>query len=166
MGGDYQEQPATTIPEPRPEPASTSKPKRKSKSKKDEAEKSMKSAKEIQDNVISWLDNDNTPEVPWFDALIKAQPPLSLDEEPLPGNTLQYTQKIMQGLNIDTLTKKELRRIKRDAFDFLVKQSGSTIELEYQLENIALAMNDRFDWRQPGVNLSFDPTKYFPYVTN
>lgn len=95
MDADYQEQaepiPEFTIPESRPAPSSTSKPKKKSQSKKNKAEESMKSMKDIQVNVISWIDNDETPEVAWFDEMIKAQPPLPDDEEPLPGNTFQYT---------------------------------------------------------------------------
>lgn len=98
--------------------------------------------------------------------IIKAQPPLE-DEEPLPGNTLQYTQSIMAGLQIEKLTKAELRRINRDAFDFLKSRSGNKVELEYHMENIASAMSGKFDWLNPEANFdihSGKPDK--PYFTD
>jgi hypothetical protein len=49
------------------------------------------------------------------------------------------------------MTKKELRRIKNDAFLLLKNKSNSAAELEYHLENIARAMSSDFDWASPDV---------------
>ena len=96
--------------------------------------------------------------------LIQAQPALP-DEEPLPGNTLQFTQRIMADLHIEKLTKAELRQINKDAQDFLKKRSGNQTEYEFHMQNIASAMSSEFDWLNPDVN--FNPKKPIkPFVTD
>jgi hypothetical protein len=115
---------------------------------KDATSKSKKSKKKTRH---SWLDNDDTPQNDWLTNLVQAQPSLP-DEEPLPGNTLQFTQQIMADLHIEKLTKAELRRINRDAQEFLKKRSGNQTEYEFHLQNIASAMSSEFDWLNPDVN--------------
>ena len=66
---------------------------------KDLISKSKKSKKKSR---CSWFDNDDTPQDDWLTDLIQAQPALA-DEEPLPGNTLQFTQRIMADLHIEKL---------------------------------------------------------------
>ena len=58
----------------------------------------------------------------------------------------------MAGLQIEKLTKAELRRINRDALDFLKSRSGNKMELEFHMENIASAMSGKFDWLNPEAN--------------
>lgn len=90
----YQGQPdtdyrASPIPDSQTGPSSPSKAK-----DKDATSKSKKSKKR---RCHSWLNNDDTPVNDWLTELVNAQPPLE-DEEPLPGNTLQFTQVIMKDL--------------------------------------------------------------------
>lgn len=151
---DYHGQPdteyhASPIPDPNPEPSSKA---------KDKSKKSKRKSRH------SWLDNDDTPQGDWLTNLIQAQPALPV-EEPLPGNTLQFTQSIMADLHIKKLTKTELRRINKDAQVFLKKRSGNQMEYEFHMQNIASAMSAQFDWLNPEVYFDAqNPIK--PFVTD
>ncbi|MCO6516373.1 MAG: hypothetical protein J6586_07735, partial [Snodgrassella sp.] len=130
---------------------------------KDAPSKSKKSKKKSRH---TWLDNDDTPLNDWLTDMVQAQPPLE-DEEPLPGNTLQFTQVIMKDLQINKLTKTELRRINKDAQDFLKKRSGNKVEYEFHLQNIASAMSAEFDWLNPEMNIDLSSKNHEkPYFTD
>lgn len=132
-----------------PVPDSQTGPSSPSKTKDKDATSMSKKAKKRRRH--SWLDNDDTPVNHWLIELVNAQPPIE-DEEPLPGNTLQFTQVIMKDLQIEKLTKAELKRINRDAQDFLKSRSGNKMEYEFHMQNIASAMSSQFDWLNPDVN--------------
>lgn len=65
------------------------------------------------------------------------------------GDALQYTQVIMKELQLEKLTKAELRRINRVAREFLKSRSGNEMELDFHMQNIASAMSGKFDWLNP-----------------
>ncbi|GJT33053.1 hypothetical protein Tco_0923472 [Tanacetum coccineum] len=67
----------------------------------------------------NWLDEDNSNEHDWFDK--------------------------MASLKTDKLTKSDIKRIKRKGFNMLKKSFTSSIELEYHLEQVALAMFEEID---------------------
>jgi hypothetical protein len=161
----YQEEPETTIheshiPESQPGPSSTSKTKEKSRSTKSKKKKKKKKTK-----PFSWLDVDEAPKADWFTEMIKLQPPLEADE-PLPRNTLQFTQSIMTGLQVEKMTKAELRRINREALDFRKSRSGNNVELQYHMENIACALSGSFDWLNPEANNDAHSKHNEPYFTD
>ena len=101
--------------------------------------------------VVTWLDDDedvNGNE--WFDQLASAQ--IQDDEaSKVEDSTFEFTHKIKHTLNVKKMTKRELRRIKNDAFILLKDKSANAAELEYHLENIARAMSSEFDWTNPDI---------------
>ena len=73
----------------------------------------------------------------------------------------------MAELQIEKLTKAELRRINKDAQDFLKSRSGNQIEYEFHMQNIASAIYGQFDWLNPEVNFDARSRNHNkPYFTD
>jgi hypothetical protein len=98
--------------------------------------------------------------------MINSQPPLADNQEPLDGRTVEYAQLIQHKFHMKKMNKKELRRIKNDAFNLLKDRSANSIELEYHLENIARAMSSNIDWINPESRVNPVTRKTTPYITN
>jgi hypothetical protein len=150
-----------------PEPASTKKRDRKGKQhqhKPDTSSKRKESKKKK--DILDWLDEDKTEDYSWFDKMINSQPPLADDQEPLDGRTVEYTQLIQRRFHMKQMNKKELRRIKNEAFNLLRDRSANSIELEYHLENIARAMSSNIDWINPESRVDPVTRKAAPYITD
>ncbi|GJZ80180.1 hypothetical protein Tco_0645017 [Tanacetum coccineum] len=82
----------------------------------------------------NWLDEDNSNEYDWFDKMVIVYQDLKDDETLHEG-------------------------IKRDGFNMLKKRFKSSIEFEYHLEQVALAMSEDIDWENPESNI--DPATLF-----
>lgn len=122
-----------------------------------------KNQKKTQKIILKWLDKDKTTEYSWFDDMVKAQPPLEENQLPLDGRTVEYAQLLQRDYGLKELSKKELQRVKNDAFNLLKDRSANSIELEYHLENIAHAMSNNIDWINPESNIDYYSKKQGPY---
>lgn len=164
-GPTHEEEPFMQQTDDHPEPSASHIPEQRPESSKRQCKGKSTKSTQPNETYIRWIDTEDAPEGAWLTEMIKAQPPLQ--HEPLPGNTLQYAQSIMAGLHMETLTKAELRRVNREAFDFLKSRSGNKVELEYHMENIVSAISGKFDWLNPESNFdihSGKPDK--PYFTD
>jgi hypothetical protein len=161
-GGDEIPQPDEV-----PEPASTKKKQRKGKQPKNKSDTSSKSQESMKaDDVLHWLDEDQTKDYTWFDKMVNSQPPLAEDQEPLDGRTVEYAQLFQRKFHMKKMNKKELRRIKNTAFNLLRDRSANSIELEYHLENIVRAMSSNIDWINPESRVDPVTKKSAPYITD
>jgi hypothetical protein len=59
--------------------------------------------------------------------MINSQPPLEDNHEPQDGRTVEYAQLIQQKFKMKKMNKKELLRIKNDAFNLLKDRSANSI---------------------------------------
>jgi hypothetical protein len=161
-GGDEIPQPDEV-----PEPSSKKKKERKRKHHQHKPDTSSKGTEPKKPKtVLKWLDQDETAEYSWFEKMINSQPPLADNQEPQDGRTVEYAQFIQHKFQMKKMNKKELRRIKNDAFNLLKDRSANSIELEYHLENIARAMSSNIDWINPESYVDPVTRKTAPYITD
>ncbi|GKC11808.1 hypothetical protein Tco_1008590 [Tanacetum coccineum] len=81
------------------------------------------------------------------------------DETPPEGSTIALEKKLKESLKVDKLTKEEFKRIKRDGFNLIKNKFKSSMEFEYYLEQVALAISKEFDWANLKENTN--STTYF-----
>lgn len=161
-GGDEIPQPDEV-----PEPSSKKKKDRKRKHHQPKPDTSSKGTEPKKPKtVLNWLEQDNSAEYSWFEKMINSQPPLEDNHEPQDGRTVEYAQLIQQKFKMKKMNKKELLRIKNDAFNLLKDRSANSIELEYHLENIARAMSSNIDWINPESRVDPVTKKSAPYITD
>ncbi|GKC18201.1 hypothetical protein Tco_1014983 [Tanacetum coccineum] len=88
---------------------------------------------------------NNRPPQPWITQMVQAAGTQSSFNEFL-ATPIDFSAFIMHRLNIDNLTQEVLTGLTSDLIKGTCK---SVVELEYQLEEVFKATNDRLDWYNP-----------------
>ncbi|GJV85577.1 hypothetical protein Tco_1525475, partial [Tanacetum coccineum] len=101
----------------------------------------------IQQKKKDEIDDDNTPEYSWFNDFVDATKDLE-ENEIQEGSTIMCAKKLKEILKKEKITKADLRGA---GFKLLKSRFSNSIELEYNMEQIYLAMKTI-------------PTSYFFYI--
>ncbi|GJR00782.1 putative reverse transcriptase domain-containing protein [Tanacetum coccineum] len=106
---------------------------------------------------------DNRPPQPWITQMAQAVGTQSLFNEFL-ATPIDFSAFIMHRLKIDNLTQEVLIGL---TYDLIKGMCKSVVELEYHLEEVFKATNDRLDWHNPkGKPYPHDLSKPLPLILN
>ncbi|GJT63582.1 hypothetical protein Tco_1015062 [Tanacetum coccineum] len=105
----------------------------------------------------------NRPPQPWISQIAQATSTQSLFNEFL-ATPIDFSAFIMNRLKIDNLTQEVLTG---PTYDLIKGTCKSVVELEYHLEEVFKATNDRLDWNNPeGKPYPHDLSKPLPLIQN
>nr|GEU74193.1 hypothetical protein [Tanacetum cinerariifolium] len=106
---------------------------------------------------------DNRPPQPWITQMAQAAGTQSSFNEFL-ATPIDFSTFIMNRLKIDNLTQEVLIG---PTYDLIKDTCKSVTELEYHLEEVFKAINDRLDWHNPeGKLYPYDLSKPLPLIQN
>ncbi|GJR77022.1 hypothetical protein Tco_0089387 [Tanacetum coccineum] len=106
---------------------------------------------------------DNRPPQPWITQMAQAAGTQSSFNEFL-ATPIDFSAFIMHRLKIDNLTQEVLTG---PTYDLIKGTCKSVVELEYHLEEVFKATNDRLDWHNPeGKPYPHDLSKPLPLILN
>nr|GEX16239.1 hypothetical protein [Tanacetum cinerariifolium] len=109
------------------------------------------------------VDYDIIPPQLWITQMAQAVDTQSLFNEFL-ATPIDFSTFIINRLKIDILTQKVLTG---PTYDLIKDTCKSVVELEYQLEEVFKATNDRLDWHNPeGTPYPYDLSKPLPLIQN